>query len=219
VFGDTFTRFLHPEVGDAAVRVLAGAGARVEVRMNGCCGRPALSQGFPDLAIRQARKLLDRLAPHAMAGRPLVVLEPSCWSMLVDDLPQLLPGDPRAQWVSDVAISFERAVGDLGLAVPATGATVHRHCHSCALGDDAAVAAAGPGAVTTDAGCCGMAGAFGYLHPDESRLIGEHRLAPAVREATGPVVAAGTSCRAQIADLTGVEALHPAVHLDRLLHG
>ena len=62
-----------------------------------------------------------------------------------------------------------------------------------------------------------MAGAFGYLHPDESRLIGEHRLAPAVREATGPVVAAGTSCRAQIADLTGVEALHPAVHLDRLL--
>ena len=217
VFGDTFTRFLHPEVGDAAVRVLAGAGARVEVRVDSCCGRPALSQGFPDLAIRQARKLLDGLAPHAMAGRPLVVLEPSCWSMLVDDLPQLLPGDPRAQWVSDVAISFERAVGDLGLAVPATGATVHRHCHSCALGDDAAVAAAGPDAVTTDAGCCGMAGAFGYLHPDASRLIGEHRLAPAVREATGPVVAAGTSCRAQIADLTGVEALHPAVHLDRLL--
>ena len=219
LFGDTFTRFLHPEVGDAAVRVLAGAGARVQVHMDGCCGRPALSQGFPDLAIRQARRLLDGLAPHAMAGRPLVVLEPSCWSMLVDDLPQLLPGDPRAQWVSEVAISFERAVTDLGIAVPDTGATVHRHCHACALGDDAAMPAAGADAVATDAGCCGMAGAFGYLHPEPSRLIGEHRLAPAVRAATGPVVAAGTSCRAQIADLTGVDALHPAVHLDRLLHG
>jgi len=218
VFGDTFTRFLHPEVGDAAVRVLAGAGARVEVRMDGCCGRPALSQGFPDLAIRQARRLLDGLAPHAMAGRPLVVLEPSCWSMLVDDLPQLLPDDPRAQWVADVAVSFERAVTDLGMAVPGTGATVHRHCHACALGDDAALAAAGPDAVATDAGCCGMAGAFGYLHPGTSRLIGEHRLVPAINAAAGPVVAAGTSCRTQIADLTGVEALHPAVHLDRLMH-
>jgi Fe-S oxidoreductase len=61
-----------------------------------------------------------------------------------------------------------------------------------------------------------MAGAFGYQHPAESRLIGEHRLVPAVRAATGPMVAAGTSCRQQIADLTGVEALHPAVYLDRL---
>lgn len=219
LFADTFTRFLHPEVGDAAVRVLAGGGARVDVRVDGCCGRPALSQGFPDLAVKQARRLLDGLAPHAMAGRPLVVLEPSCWSMLVDDLPQLLPHDPRAAWVSEVAVSFEQAVGDLGIAVPATGATVHRHCHSCALGDDAAVPAAGPDAVATDAGCCGMAGAFGYLHPDVSRTIGEHRLAPAVRAAAGPVVAAGTSCRAQIADLTGTEAVHPAVHLDRVLGG
>ena len=219
LFGDTFTRFLHPEVGDAAVRVLAAGGARVEVRMDGCCGRPALSQGFPDLAVRQARRMLDGLAPHAMAGRPLVVLEPSCWSMLVDDLPQLLPDDPRAAWVSQVAISFEQAVADLGIAVPATGATVHRHCHSCALGDDAALPAAGPDAVATDAGCCGMAGAFGYLHPEVSRTIGEHRLVPAVQAAPGPVVAAGTSCRAQIADLTGVEAVHPAVHLDRILGG
>ncbi len=219
LLADTFTRFLHPEVGDAAVRVLATAGARVEVRVGGCCGRPALSQGFLDLARSQARALLDGLAPHAMDGRPLVVLEPSCWSMLVDDLPRLLPGDPRAVWVSEVTVSFERAVTNLGLKVPGTASTVHRHCHACALGDDAGMTAAGPDAVSTDSGCCGMAGAFGYLHPEESRLIGEHRLVPAVRAATGPVVAAGTSCRVQIADLTGVEALHPAVHLDGLLHG
>ena len=218
LLADTFTRFLHPEVGDAAIRVLVGAGARVEVQVDGCCGRPALSQGFPDLARRQASALLDRLSPHAMAGRPLVVLEPSCWSMLLDDLPALLPHDPRAKWVSEVVVSFEQAVTDLGLQVPASNATVHCHCHARALGDTAAVTAVGPDATATDAGCCGMAGAFGYQHPAESRLIGEHRLVPAVRAATGPMVAAGTSCRQQIADLTGVEALHPAVHLDRLLH-
>jgi hypothetical protein len=63
-----------------------------------------------------------------------------------------------------------------------------------------------------------MAGAFGYLHPDESRLIGEDRLAPQVRASSAPVVAAGISCRDQIHDLTGRHAEHPAVHLDRLLH-
>ena len=63
-----------------------------------------------------------------------------------------------------------------------------------------------------------MAGAFGYLHPEESRRIGEDRLAPQVRASPAPIVAAGVSCRQQVRDLTGRDAKHPAVHLDRLLH-
>ncbi len=219
LFADTFTRFLHPGTGDSAVRVLAAAGARVQVLGGGCCGRPALSQGMPALARRQGQRLMDVLAPHAMAGAPIVVLEPSCWSMLLEDLPALLPRDPRTRWVADVVISFERAVLDLGLEVPACAvpATVHAHCHSRALGDDSALMAAGAGATATGAGCCGMAGAFGYEHPDLSRRIARDRLIPAVEKADGTVVAAGTSCRHQIAELTGVRALHPAEHLDRLI--
>ncbi len=220
LFADTWTRFLHPPIGDAAVRVLGTAGARAEVLSGGCCGRPALSQGMPDLARKQGLRVLRTLAPYAMAGHPIVVLEPSCLSMLASDLPWLVPEDPRAQWVADAVISFEQAVMDIGLEVPGVrdAPLVHRHCHARADGDTAAVAAMGPGAHATDAGCCGMAGAFGYLHPEVSRLIGEDRLAPEVRASSAPVVAAGVSCREQIRDLTGRDADHPAVHLDRLLH-
>ena len=77
--------------------------------------------------------------------------------------------------------------------------------------------------VDAEAGCCGMAGSFGYGrdHYEVSRAIGERRLFPAVR-ARGEgtvVVAAGTSCRHQIHDFTGAEAVHPAVLLRSLLLG
>ena len=217
---DTFTRYLEPAVGEAAVRVLEAAGARLEVVDPGCCGRPLLSQGLVDAARRRARRALDRLAPHALAGTPIVVLEPSCWSMLVDDVPRLVPRDPRADWVAGAAVSFERAVRELGLPElgPAAGeAVVHEHCHARALGGGregaaALLALAGPGARDSGAGCCGMAGSFGYRHPELSRRIAEDRLAPAARGAD-VAVAAGTSCRAQIRRVAGTRALHPAEYL------
>jgi Fe-S oxidoreductase len=72
-----------------------------------------------------------------------------------------------------------------------------------------------------DAGCCGMAGSFGYTrdHYDVSRAIGERKLLPAARSLgkESVLVAAGTSCRHQVADLAGVTAMHPAVLLRSLL--
>jgi Fe-S oxidoreductase len=217
---DTFTRFLEPAVGEAALRVLGEAGARVEVVDPGCCGRPLLSQGLVDAARRRARRALDRLAPHALAGTPIVVLEPSCWSMLVDDIPRLVPRDPRTAWVAAAAVGFERAVLDLGppdLRPAADEVVVHEHCHARALGGGREGAAAflelaGARARDSGAGCCGMAGSFGYRHPELSRRIAEDRLAPAAR-AADVAVAAGTSCRAQIRRVTGTRALHPAEYL------
>ncbi len=138
-----------------------------------------------------ARRALDRLAPHAVAGHPIVVLEPSCWSMLVDDLPRLVPGDPRARWVADAAVTFERAVSDLGvppLRADPDDVVVHEHCHAAALGGgrEGAAALAGIAGLATrgsGAGCCGMAGAFGHRHPDLSRRIASDRLVPAMRAA------------------------------------
>jgi Fe-S oxidoreductase len=80
-----------------------------------------------------------------------------------------------------------------------------------------------PGAETIDldAGCCGLAGSFGYAreHYEISRQIGERRLLPAARAmAAGTVlVAAGTSCRHQVAHFTGVAAQHPAILLRSLI--
>jgi Fe-S oxidoreductase len=82
-----------------------------------------------------------------------------------------------------------------------------------------------PGAsvVDLDAGCCGMAGSFGYAreHYDVSRQIGERRLLPAARalDDKAVLVAAGVSCRHQVADFAATRALHPAVLLRSLLTG
>ena len=224
VMADTFTRYLDPGIGEAALTVLGACGARVGVVDPGCCGRPLLSQGLVSAARARAVRALDRLAPHAIAGRTIVVLEPSCWSMLVDDLPRLVPGDPRARWVADATVTFERAVEALGpppLRDEPGEAVVHEHCHARALGDGREGAAALsriPGLELRDsgAGCCGMAGAFGYRHPEMSRRIAADRLAPSLRDAT-VAVAAGTSCREQIGRTTGCPALHPAEHLAQRL--
>ncbi len=72
-----------------------------------------------------------------------------------------------------------------------------------------------PGAevIDLDAGCCGMAGSFGYEaeHYEVSRLVGERRLLPAVRRAGAEdvIVAPGFSCRLQVRHFTGREAVHP----------
>ncbi len=69
--------------------------------------------------------------------------------------------------------------------------------------------------IDLDAGCCGMAGSFGYEveHYEVSRLVGEQRLLPAVRGAGADdvIVAPGFSCRLQVQHFTGREAIHPVV--------
>jgi FAD/FMN-containing dehydrogenase/Fe-S oxidoreductase len=221
---DTFTRFLQPDVGDAAIAVLEATGACVRVVDPGCCGRPLLSQGLVAAARGRLAGALTALDPHARAGVPIVVLEPSCWSMLADDA-TTLTDDPRARRVAAGVRTFEQAVLDLGAESRSTSAgrtVVHPHCHVRALGGAAAavdaIGAGGGDCADSGAGCCGMAGAFGYRHADLSRAIAARGILPAVAGADR-VVAAGASCRAQLADLAGVRALHPAQALAADLGG
>ena len=161
-----------------------------------------------------------------VAGRgPIVGVEPSCLLTLRDDYPALLPGDPRAQAAAAASTLPEEllleAVADGRLALgPIAGKRIlfHGHCHQKAVTGTAATVAllrAIPGAEVTeaDAGCCGMAGSFGFEaeHYDLSLRIGELRLFPAVRaEPAGTIIAAsGVSCRQQIAHGTGRRAHHP----------
>jgi Fe-S oxidoreductase len=75
--------------------------------------------------------------------------------------------------------------------------------------------------VDLDAGCCGMAGSFGYTreHYDVSRQIGERRLLPAARslEPGSVLVASGVSCRHQVEDFAATRALHAAELLRSLV--
>jgi FAD/FMN-containing dehydrogenase/Fe-S oxidoreductase len=232
LFVDTFTNYYDPEIGVAALDVLAAAGQPATLAANGCCGRPQISKGLLEDARLLAKANADRLYDEAAAGRPIVFCEPSCLSAVREDAPALLRGEARrkAQVVASVSVLFEEYVARLGDALTLTPGParvlLHGHCHQRSMGlvpPAKTVLSRIPGVTVTDAeaGCCGMAGSFGYGrdHYEVSKAIGERRLFPAVRaRGDGTVVAAaGTSCRHQIHDFTGVEAVHPAVLLRSLL--
>lgn len=228
LFADTFNNYNHPEVARAAATFFHRAGLRVLVPDGrACCGRPLLSKGLVQEAKAGLRAAVDVLYPFAAEGLPIVGLEPSCILTFVDEALALLPGDARARRVAEAVLTFEQYVARLaesghldGIRWQGLGERVllHGHCHQKALVGTAATERVlrlpGYAVETVDAGCCGMAGAFGYEreHYDVSIQMAERRLAPAVRSLPeGALVAApGTSCRAQIADTTGRTALHPA---------
>jgi FAD/FMN-containing dehydrogenase/Fe-S oxidoreductase len=232
VFSDTFTNYYDPEIGMAVFDVLRAAGVRAGVAPHHCCGRPQISKGLLGEARTLASRNAESLYAHARAGRKLVFCEPSCLSAVREDAPSLLRGEARekAMVVAEACVLFEEfvqpMVKNLKLAAGPAEILLHGHCHQKSMGLLAparTLLAQIPGStvVDLDAGCCGMAGSFGYAtkHFDVSRAIGERKLLPAVRNKKPGtvVVAAGTSCRHQVKDFTGEHAMHPAVLLRSLL--
>ena len=238
LFADTFTEYESPQIGLAAVDVLAAAGITTRLASHDCCGRPLISQGFLDEARALAAINTERLYEPAHRGVPIVFLEPSCLSAIREDAPALLRGESqrKARVVSRAAVLFEEYLEreceagrhTLDLAAGPSSVVLHTHCHQRALGlagPARALLSRIPGTTVTDldAGCCGMAGSFGYTreHYDVSHAIGELKLLPAARALPpGAVLAAsGTSCRHQVAHFAGVHAQHPAELLWSLLKG
>jgi FAD/FMN-containing dehydrogenase/Fe-S oxidoreductase len=235
---DTFNRWFEPENARAAERVLARAGYTVLATPapgNGrplCCGRTFLAAGLVEEARSEARRTIEALRPFVESGIPIVGLEPSCLLTLRDEFTVLLPGQQTAALAKHAQL-FEEFVlaehksGRFSLplhALPERAALLHGHCHQKAFDTLGAVEAAlalvpDLAVKTIESTCCGMAGAFGYEaeHYDMSMTIGELGVLPNVRAASSDtlVVAGGTSCRHQIADGTGREAIHLAHVLDR----
>ena len=222
---DPFTNFTHPEVAIAAVEFFRAAGLAVRpVAVDD--GRALISKGLLPEARRAAERSVAALAPHATAGRPVVGLEPSSLLTLRDEFRYLLPDDPRVPALAAAALTFEEYVDSLSaegrLVVrfrdEARRVLLHGHCHQKVLvGTGPArrvLALPGYTVEEVDSGCCGMAGSFGFEaeHYAISMQMGERRLLPAVRAAAPDtiIVAAGTSCRQQIAHGAGRIALHPA---------
>ena len=226
---DSFTSYTEPEIGRAAIRLLERAGWEVDLAGGVCCGRALISKGLLREARERQRLLVERLAPLAREGVPVVGCEPSCVMTLRDELPALATDRDGARAVArearlvDELLAQELEEGALrldgGPDVPTRRVLFHPHCHQKAggaVGGSAALLERLPGTELTvlDAGCCGMAGSFGYEreHYELSLAIGGLRLFPAVQGAPDAVIAAtGTSCRQQIAHGTGREAVHPVV--------
>jgi Fe-S oxidoreductase len=164
------------------------------------------------------------LAKRVSDGTPLLGLEPSCLLTLADEWPELLPGPDTQRIAAEAELAENWLVkqvnaGDCSLSLRprAEKSVLHGHCHQKALvGLEGAAEALRliPGLDVTvlDAGCCGMAGSFGFEkeHYELSVKIANLALLPALAAAPdATVIAPGTSCRHQIRDLALRRALHP----------
>jgi FAD/FMN-containing dehydrogenase/Fe-S oxidoreductase len=225
LFHDTFNTYQTPDVAIAATRLLEAAGYGVVLPDRRCCGRPMISKGMLADARELAAYNVTRLVGFAREGLPIIGLEPSCLLTLRDEYVDLLRSDDARlvakqsllldEWLQKELTAGRRppfAAGERGKAL------LHGHCHQKALvgtGPTVAVLkAAGYQVSEVDAGCCGMAGSFGFEreHYELSLAIAGRRLVPAVKAAGDDVAlcAPGISCRQQIEHTTGRRAKHPA---------
>ncbi|MBW3561777.1 MAG: FAD-binding oxidoreductase [Actinobacteria bacterium] len=235
LFPDTFTNSFHPEVGRATVEVLEDAGYQVTIpEQRFCCGRPLYDYGFQDLAHQYLDTMIEALRDDVAAGVRIVGVEPSCVAVFRDELVQMKPDDADAQRIADATYTlggFLTEEADYDFPKLDRRAIVHGHCHhkgALGLGDlNAALDALGLEWEELDAGCCGLAGSFGFESGDQFEIsvkAGERKLLPAVRDAdpTTLIVADGFSCRTQIEQLqelngAGDNGERRALHLAQVI--
>jgi FAD/FMN-containing dehydrogenase/Fe-S oxidoreductase len=242
LWDDTFVRYNEPHIGMAAVKVLEALGFEVAlVKNRRCCGRPAFSQGNLGAAAKLAKHNISQLldTPNSVKERgshgalrsqlstaPILFLEPSCWSMFVDDYRELKI--ENAENIAARCFLFEKFVADLLAQEPealrfkhesrSRGILIHPHCHAKSILNPAFMATLaqrlpGTKATVLDTACCGMAGAFGALAEkyDLSLQVAQRLLDQIDNQPQGTeVIASGTSCRHQITDLTNLRPKHMA---------
>jgi len=203
--------------------VLRAAGCNVFIsRRRLCCGRPLYDFGLLDQAKEYLERVLSSLSEVIDAGIPVVVLEPSCASVFRDEMRNLFPGEARADKLRAqtflLSEFLERKAPNYAAPKIARKIVLHGHCHHKAVmkmtDEESLLKKTGADVQSLDAGCCGMAGSFGFdAHKyDVSIAAGERVLLPAVRAAAADtlIVSDGFSCREQIAQTTGRHALHLA---------
>jgi FAD/FMN-containing dehydrogenase/Fe-S oxidoreductase len=233
LFNDTFTEFMHPEVGQAATRILEALGYHVILEYRKvCCGRPLISKGQLAKVREWARINVDVLAPHAQAGTLIVGTEPSCLLTLRDEYPDLLCDDLSHE-VAGQALMLDELIVRLAAEDPDAvraifrehllpPVQVHGHCHQKAIvGTEPTMDAlklAGFEAELIDSPCCGMAGTFGFEaeHYEMSKAMGALKLFPAIEaedKAEWNVAISGISCRQQIGHFTSKRPRHVAEYL------
>ncbi len=218
---DTFNNRLTPQVAHDAVRVLEAAGfGTIVPERSICCGLTWHTTGQLSTARRVLRRSLG--APELAGDEPILVLEPSCATMLRTDLPELLPDDPRARSVADRVVTLAQLLDRVEyvgpVAATATAAAISQpHCHQqSVLGLDADRRVMERNGIDVSrelSGCCGLAGNFGAErgHEEIAQAVAELALLPALdADLDAPVMADGFSCRTQIDSLSGRRARHLA---------
>jgi FAD/FMN-containing dehydrogenase/Fe-S oxidoreductase len=246
---DVFSRYLEPQVEQAAFDILHSAGYEVKVLPSIGAGASLLSKGFIDAARRHAEKVLAEIkAMDGGAGLSVVGCEPPEVYCLKHEYIALLPERRqeiesitknvwlidefllRSNVINEMRVATSELIDD-GKANSDMKITFHPHCHQRAeaLADDslptgtastlAFLRAFGFEVDVIDAGCCGMAGTFGYdaEHYELSMQVGELGVLPKARMAEN-LVSTGSACRLQIKQGAGKDAQHPLVLISNYLN-
>jgi len=233
LYADTFTGYLQPDVTRKSKQILNNLGYDPVLPRTPCCGRPYMSKGFLNKAKQQVRQTIDVLDPFAREGIPIVALEPSCFSVLTDDLRRYAPGQ-RADRIAEQTELFtgflnrrQEKMEQSSMGNMTEDLLVHGHCHQKALVGKhdlvSVLEATTRGNVSfIDSGCCGLAGSFGYEreHYNHSQRMANRKLIPTVQDASKNqyIVAPGISCRQQIEHFSNHDAKHPAEILSEPLN-
>ncbi|WP_426811633.1 FAD-binding and (Fe-S)-binding domain-containing protein [Pseudomonas sp. WOUb67] len=225
---DSFNNGFTPKVLEAGVTVLEALGFTVKLmKRHVCCGRPYYDVGMIDEAKSNLEQILTQLEPVLEDGLPVIVLEPSCLSVFREEMPGLFPNDKRAKQLEKSIMTLSEFIKSRALELPSINEDVriHGHCHqkSCGgmEGEQGVLKKLGGKGQVIAAGCCGVAGAYAYHSKTApiAKVIGENEFKPHIDKIPqeAAVVADGFSCRGQIRNVSGREAMHLAEYLAKIL--
>lgn len=235
LFNDEFTNHLDTSVGVDAITLLEALNYKVTLVEHSESGRSFLSKGLLEQAKDVANKNVYAFKSLIFEETPLLGIEPSAILTFRDEYLRLADDKSSAAHIAKHTFLIEEFIKqeiDLGNITSSQFTSevktikFHGHCHQKALANQASSFAIlnlpeHYSVTIINSGCCGMAGSFGYEkeHYDVSMQIGEQTLFPAIRRGGDDIVisANGTSCRHQIKDGTGRNALHPISILKQAL--
>lgn len=229
LFCDEYTNYYDVEIGKKAVLLLNKLGYQVLYVQHPESGRSYISKGLLRKAQQIAQKNVSIFSTIINKKTPLIGIEPSCILGFRDEYPKLVDTADKSKAVKlaentfliDEFLALEVEKGRIDQALFTSEKrklVLHGHCHQKALSSIEKTAQIlrlpkNYELSVIPSGCCGMAGSFGYEkeHYELSMKIGSQVLFPAINNTDDEtlIVAAGTSCRHQIADGTQRNSLHP----------
>ncbi|EDM43089.1 probable oxidoreductase [unidentified eubacterium SCB49] len=235
LFVDEFSNFQDTSLAKDTYELLIGLGYNIKVITGLDSARALMSKGFLDEAKIEVDKNISSLKNLVTVDAPLVGIEPSAILGFRDEYLRLAEDRKGAEHISrntyliEEFLASEMQKGNIKteqFSEETKSIKVHVHCHQKALSNtkhtfDVLNFPKNYSPTIINAGCCGMAGSFGYekQHYEISMKIGGQRLFPAIHKAAAHVIIAanGTSCRHQIKDGTNRDALHPVTILKQAL--
>lgn len=240
LFADSYTNYLHPEWGMAALKVFTSLG--VDLQVSDVCpdGRAALSQGMIATAASRAQRTAMYLRQFIRQGLDILVLEPSVLALFRSDYQQLLEEPELFEMIQrhtyDPMEYLESLISGQELDIDAyfdcrrirrEGIRVffHSHCQQRTIAAhepaEHLLRQIGFQVTASQVECCGMAGSFGYKKDfyEVSRQVADDlftRISSAEEDGhTLLIAASGMSCADQIHEGMGKDVLHPMELLAR----